>query len=389
MPSVSVLVVARNAESTVGEAIASALSEGVDEVVLVDDASTDGTVAVASSLSDERLKIVQLAEHRTLGYARQVGLESISGDFCFLLDADDAFLPGRIERLSVVLLDEDTDFVADELELVDGASGCFMRRLGIPDFLDAPPGLARLFERNYLPGIGQIGFRVKTMRRIGYDVALHGVEDSDLVLRALLSGARGSCVREVGYRMRHFPGSVSRNRFRQASELCSALRKHDPDAVWRLLLDQGMDARGSEWALFGFFVFRREYGRASSILSRIERDCEGRVDILEPTGPYPYPEGWRIDFARGTLALLEGEDSLEALHRLKRAADVLRLPECLNNFGVARYRSGESARAIALWEEAGALMPGYADARENLSLEISAKRLTTLPLRRDASRSEY
>lgn len=389
MASVSVLIVARNAESTVGEAIRSALAEAVDEVVLVDDMSEDGTVEVTRAFGDNRLKLVQLDEHRTLGYARQRGLESVSGELCFLLDADDGFLPGRIKRLSDVLVDDGLDFVADELELVDGASGRFMRRLEIPRFLDAPPGLARLFERNYLPGIGQIGFRVKSMRRIGYDVMLHGVEDSDLVLRSLLAGARGGLVREVGYRMRHFPGSVSRNRFRQASELCVALRKHNPDSVRRLLLVQGMDERGVDWALYSFFVFRREFDSARKVVLQLKSGLKGYCDVLEPHGPSPYPEEWRIEFAMGTLALLEGENVEEAVHFLERAVCAQPLPECLNNLGVALHRSGEGLRAVALWQEAVALLPGYADAQENLSEGLSEKCVTGLPLRREASRSEY
>ena len=386
MPSVSVLIVARNAAATLGEALGSALGGAVDEVVVVDDCSEDGTGDVARGWGDGRVRVVGLEKRRTLGYARQRGLEAVRGELCFLLDADDAFLPGRVERLTGVLGESGADFVADELELVDGVSGRFLRRLEIPGFLDRAPGLARLFERNFLPGIGQIGFKVEGMRRLGYDVGLHGVEDSDLVLRALLAGARGELVREAGYRMRHFAGSVSRNRDRQGAELARALGKHDAGAVRRLLERGGMGGRLVDWALLSLAVFRRDLAGARALLEGLGRSVKDREEVLELDGPWPYEEGWRLDFERGTLELLDGGAGAVWL---ERAAGRRRLPEVLNNWGVALFRLGDGAGARALWEEALGMLPGYADARENLAGGREGERVTALPLRREASRSEY
>ncbi len=223
MSSVGILIVARNAAATLAGAMKSALNEPIDELVLVDDVSSDATKDIARSFNDSRVKIVGLNEHRPLGYSRGVGIDQISSDYCFLLDADDEFLPGRVSRLLDRLVEDQLDFVADELDLFDDESGASLRRLHIPDFLDRPPGLARLFERNYLPGIGQVAFKTERVKRLGYDSDIHGTEDSDLVLRALVSGARFGLVREVGYRMRQSAGSVSRNRERQALELAKVL----------------------------------------------------------------------------------------------------------------------------------------------------------------------
>jgi len=389
MAKVSVLIVARDAEATLREAMQSALAEPVDEVVVVDDVSKDGTAEVARSLRNGRIRLVVLNEHRTLGWARGRGLEAVTGEYCFLLDADDTFRAGRVARLKAAL-EEGYDFVTDEVELEDGLTGRFLRRLEIPGFLDRPPGLARLFERNHLPGIGQIAFRTRSMRKIGYDPELHGVEDTDLVLRAVLAGYRCALIRRPGYRMRHFPKSVSRDRARQRTELARALGKHDPLRVRRLLRDRGMEDVPMRWAMASFLAFRGDYGLALEEIAEIERTCLDGESVVEPDGPWPFPEGWRIAFWAGTLELLRGGDPGRAAWRLEEAVEIEARPEAMNNLGVALARLGKEKEAGRAWRAAREALPGYADAAENLQARgEEGHRVTSHPMRVEASRREY
>lgn len=387
MLSIGTLIVARDAADTLADAIRSALEEPIDELVLVDDVSGDGTGDLARSFADPRVRVVELSEHRTLGYARGVGLAELRSDLCFLLDADDMFMSGRIGRLSTVFEDLEIGFVADEIELVDGESGESIRSLSIPRFLDDAPGLMRLFERNYLPGIGQIGFRVDAMRRIGYDPMVHGTEDTDLVLRALASGARGCLVRELGYRMRHFSGSVSRDRERQSEELAKVLRKFSVEQVSGLLLGAGATHRQCLWSVLSFALFCGDYAAAGSTVVLLEDSIDDFEEILEPDGPQPVSERWRLLFAKGTLALLDGEEGGERF--FEHALEIERFPEVLNNLGVAYLRMGKCDRAMECFEEAVSLNGRYVDARENLDTQGRLGRVTVHPLRREPSRSEY
>ncbi len=386
MSTVATLIVARNAAQTVGDAIRSALAEPIDELLLVDDVSNDGTFEIASSFDDPRVRSIRLFEHKTLGYARGVGLAALESDFCFLLDADDVFLPGRVECLMGVLDVGDVGFVADEIELVDGRTGRFLRSMTIPAFMDNPPGLMRLFERNYLPGIGQIAFRVDAMREVGYDPSIHGAEDSDLVLRSLAAGVRGVLVRRVGYRMRHFPDSVSRNRERQAREVAKVLCKFACKDVRSFILKAGADELLAEWSVLSFAVFRQDYAVAGEILCGIERMDRNWDAVLEPLGPCPLSDRWRLLFAKGALALVGNR---EAACFWEEAAEIARLPEALNNLGVAYFRKGRSRDAANCFEEAVALNGGYVDALDNLRRIGEGGRVTMHPLRREPSRSEY
>lgn len=98
---VTVIIPAYNAESTVETAVRSVLCESVDgvEVVAVDDGSSDGTLAVLTSLCRElpQLKVYS-KPNGGVSSARNFGLERASGKYIMFLDADDAYFPGAIKK---------------------------------------------------------------------------------------------------------------------------------------------------------------------------------------------------------------------------------------------------------------------------------------------------
>jgi glycosyltransferase involved in cell wall biosynthesis len=105
---VAALVVAFNAERFLGQALASVFAQTVvpDQVVVVDDGSTDGTAAVAAA--DPRVEVIEL-DHGGASRARNVGLDRCDRGFVALLDADDVWLPTKIERQLAVLRDGAAD----------------------------------------------------------------------------------------------------------------------------------------------------------------------------------------------------------------------------------------------------------------------------------------
>ena len=97
-PSVSVVIAVRDTERYLGEAISSILAQTrpVDEIVVVDDGSTDNSVAIARSFG-EPVTVLERPP-RGPGAARNDGLAAASGQLVALCDADDLWLPHRIER---------------------------------------------------------------------------------------------------------------------------------------------------------------------------------------------------------------------------------------------------------------------------------------------------
>jgi glycosyltransferase involved in cell wall biosynthesis len=111
-PTVSVIIPAYNAEEYVKDAVTSALNQTypLQEIVCVDDGSTDGTLEVLRSLESRHPEQVHVltGPNRGACAARNRGMERATGDYLQFLDADDILLPEKIEQ-DVAALEEDRE----------------------------------------------------------------------------------------------------------------------------------------------------------------------------------------------------------------------------------------------------------------------------------------
>lgn len=98
MPKVSAIIPAYNAETFIREAVDSALGQTHPdiEVIVVDDSSTDDTAGVLQSYG-ERIR-VHRQPNGGVAAARNAGARLASGEWVAFLDADDVWLPTKIER---------------------------------------------------------------------------------------------------------------------------------------------------------------------------------------------------------------------------------------------------------------------------------------------------
>jgi succinoglycan biosynthesis protein ExoO len=123
----SVIIPAYNVSGIVGRAIRSAAAQTCPplEILVIDDCSTDNTVEVVTALARDIPSICLLSTPANSGpsAARNVGLRAAQGDWIALLDSDDAWRPGRLERLSEVASATSADLVADNLVMWDAVAG--------------------------------------------------------------------------------------------------------------------------------------------------------------------------------------------------------------------------------------------------------------------------
>jgi glycosyltransferase involved in cell wall biosynthesis len=386
MQPVTIGITARNAAATIERAVRSALSQGDYPILLIDDWSGDGTASIAKALGCERVSVVMPSEHRTLGYARQTGIFEATTPYLVWLDSDDEFLPGRVERMLRCFL-RSADIVSDGVELVDGTNNTLKHVASIPSFLAGENPLVRQFERNYLPGSAMIGLRVSLARQVGYDGALSAAEDSDFLLRSALRNPRVCLLPEVGYRMYTYANSLSRNIANQRAMVCRTLMKHDYRDVLSLYLRSGYNSRIAHWALVSMAIFREEYEKALEFLAVAETMIEDPAEVLEPGGPVPHPEGWRLAFQRGTLLLLLNRCG-QAMAELEWAEKFRPSAEGANNLGVAYAQSGKTREARLAFSRAVQIFPRYLDGRMNLT-GAEPLRITTHPLRAHPARDDY
>ena len=186
MPRLSVLMPARNAERTIGEALSSTLRAMPKdaELIVLDDASTDSTLEIASSTGDPRVVIDSVAENLGVALAAERLLASASGEFIARMDSDDVCLPGRF-RAELAEMGRGTDIVFSTYQRI----GRGTRRRPVPPirFGREATTLALLIDCPY-PHSTSLG-RADTLRAAGGYRAGAIAEDYDLWLRAAANGA--------------------------------------------------------------------------------------------------------------------------------------------------------------------------------------------------------
>lgn len=114
-PVVSAILIFRDAEQFIREALASVLAQTYSkwELLLVDDGSSDASTAIAHSYVEkdpERIRYLThpLRENRGMSASRNLGIRQASGSFVALLDADDVWEPQKLED-QVAILEEHPD----------------------------------------------------------------------------------------------------------------------------------------------------------------------------------------------------------------------------------------------------------------------------------------
>lgn len=104
LPRISVVIPLYNKEKYIARAVESVLSQGaaVHEVIVVDDGSTDNGPAQLASLADARVHLIR-QPNGGVSAARNAGIAAASGEYVAFLDADDAWLPGFVDELLVLM----------------------------------------------------------------------------------------------------------------------------------------------------------------------------------------------------------------------------------------------------------------------------------------------
>lgn len=98
MKKISVVVPVYNRELTIERCINSILKQTipVEEVVIVDDGSSDNTLNIIKAINCNKIKVIE-QNHRGAQAARNLGILNSTGDYIAFLDSDDEWLPNCIE----------------------------------------------------------------------------------------------------------------------------------------------------------------------------------------------------------------------------------------------------------------------------------------------------
>ena len=235
--TVGVVMPAFNAAKTIEVAVRSVLDQTWPhlELIVCDDGSTDGTLAVLARIDDPRLTVLTTEANQGPGAARDRAIAATSADWIAVIDADDAWMPDRIEALMAATQGQRNAMVFDDImQCHDTPAGlvpwrplrghrAFGRRskesadLALEELLVA----RRLLIKPMFPAEAVRAHSIEHSRRI------FG-EDIEFFLRLAATGLQLRYLPEPLYLYRITPGSataVARNRslMRQCLEECMTL----------------------------------------------------------------------------------------------------------------------------------------------------------------------
>ncbi len=234
----SVVMTAYNEEEWIAAAVASVLAQthGELQLIVVDDGSADGTVAVLEQFrSDSRLRVIE-QENAGLSAARNTGIAAAETDWVAFLDSDDLWMPDYLERVDAALADRPrAGFVyVDAWRLyLDGRffRDTAMARQNPPADPPADPTdfLRLLIERGNFIFVSTTVRREALERVGGFDVARTSVEDYDLWIRILAAGYEAVHVAARTAIKRDRPTAMSAQAHKMLSNLRDVYRHTDRD----------------------------------------------------------------------------------------------------------------------------------------------------------------
>jgi GT2 family glycosyltransferase len=251
-PTFSILIAAYQAEPFVGAAIESALGQMLPahEIVVCDDGSTDGTARVAGPFRD---RVVYL--HKDNGgeaSAKNAAARAATGEFVALLDADDTYLPERLEALGrLAAARPDLDILTTDA-LVEAEGEIVRRVYADASRFDIDDQRRAILRGNFI--CGHCAIRRELLLSVGgFDESIRYTADWDCWIRLILGGARAGLVYEPLSVYRVWPGSLSSSRVAYARGHLQTLQKtaarKDLTAGERAVLEESLAERQRRAAL--------------------------------------------------------------------------------------------------------------------------------------------
>jgi len=117
MIKISCIIPSYNQAQYLASSINSALDQKVKahEIIVVDDGSTDNSLALARSFEVLGVKVISQV-NKGLSSARNTGIMNATGDYILPLDADDMLLENAIERIMEVVEKTNADIISPSLK---------------------------------------------------------------------------------------------------------------------------------------------------------------------------------------------------------------------------------------------------------------------------------
>jgi glycosyltransferase involved in cell wall biosynthesis len=297
MPRVSVVIPSYNHAAFLGEAVHSVLAQTFTdlELIVVDDGSTDDSLAVLGGIRDARLRVVA-QRNQGAHAALNGGLAQARGDVLAILNSDDAYHRERLAR-AVAALDAapHIGLVGSAIAVIDARGAGLGTKHGPRDLEPWPLAhpersfrcgddlRSALLTENFWSTTSNFVWRRTLSERIGPFRPLRFTHDWDFALRAAAL-APSLLLPEALLRYRVHPHNTIRSdRAGMIFEICWCLAVHLPAAcdepAWRAA---AAAATRVDQLLQSIYAFGCDRVLAVMLLERLAERPDAALALLEP-----------------------------------------------------------------------------------------------------------
>lgn len=198
---ISVVIPVYNSESYINYAINSILNQTYQyfELIIINDGSTDNSVAIIESFKDDRIKIINNKNNRGVAIVGNQGISKAKGKYIARLDADDIAHPKRLET-QLQFLEKHTDVVilGSQAQILN-TNKMLKQQLKVP----IQSSILPIYSLFYCPFIQpSVMVRTDIIKEFYYDNHFVSAEDYELWTR-ILKKYKGSNLSEslIQYRI--------------------------------------------------------------------------------------------------------------------------------------------------------------------------------------------
>lgn len=367
---VSVVIPVFNGERYIAEAINSIIQQTYNkiEIIVVDDGSKDNTAEIVKAFNQVRY-IYQ--ENQGVSAGRNIGMSVAGGDYLAFLDADDLYIPEKVEKqVDILKNNPDVDVVyndgieADKNKRIINIlkSECvFENRLDFAAFL--------LF-RQIIPVPASIMIRRKCIEdKIFYNKKYKQAEDYEYIIRLALRYKFKYIPEPLYIYRRHENNLTNAHGLQQQGEL-SVLRELGLERILEIVEASSFPLPEKRFLLAKIYIKMSEYKPAKQLLTYLAEAFFG--------DPYLW-------FYLGNCCYFLGECEEAILNYNMAIQADGNMAEAYNNLACI-YADKDNNRAVGLLNKALALRPNYMDAKYNLTqiaIETKNYRITIRELRKE------